>query len=424
MGQKLKQINIELPPKLLPLFQPKRYKIIYGGRGSAKSWSVARALIALAATKKMFVLCARETQTSIEQSVHKLLKEQIDLMQLTDFFTVQERKIIAKNGSEFVFAGIRQQGISNLKSLEGADICWIEEAQVVTKKSWSTLLPTIRKEDSEIWVTFNPELESDEVYRRFITNGSESAWVQQINYTDNKWFSRALEIERLECLRVTPDDYDCIWGGKCRPAVAGAIYLQEISKTEEESRIRNVPADPVLPVHTVWDLGWNDSTAITCFQVLHSEVRIVKYIEGSKRTLADYVADLEALDYRWGTDYLPHDGAARDFKTGKSAQELLEAMRRKVEIVPLAKVEEGIQAARMMFPRVYFDRDNAADLVTCLKRYTRNYNNKTEQYEKPLHDQYSHGADTFRYLATIIDTVDNDSRVSYTRTQAVNWQAV
>ncbi len=418
------KINIELPDKLLPLFDPKRYKVAYGGRGSGKSWSVARALIALASSKKIFVLCARETQTSIEQSVHKLLKEQIELMGLSSFYTVQERKIIGANGSAFVFAGIRQQGIDNLKSFEGADICWVEEAHVVTKRSWNTLLPTIRKPGSEVWITFNPELETDEVYARFVKSKSTESWVKEINYTDNPWFTRELEIERLECLRIAPDDYATVWEGKCRPAVQGAIYAKEIAALQDSGRVRPVPVDPILPVHTVWDLGWNDSMSIICFQVLSSEVRIVKYIEDSHRTLADYVADLETLKWRWGTDYLPHDGAAKDFKTGKSAQEIAQSMGRTVQVIQRMSIEEGIRATRLMFPRVYVD-DGSIDLVNALKRYRRGVNQRTNEPGAPVHDSASHGADAFRGLAVIIDSVSNAGEVRMPRrrdSRGNNWR--
>jgi len=173
--------RIEIPQKLLPLFQPKRYKVIHGGRGSAKSWSVARALVSIGATKPIRVLCARETQKSIQESVHRLLKDQIESLGLDQFYTIQENKILGTNGTEFTFAGIRQQGVANLKSYEGTDICWVEEAQVVTKKSWDVLIPTIRKPGSEIWVTFNPELDTDETFSRFVIRPPEDSIVIEMN---------------------------------------------------------------------------------------------------------------------------------------------------------------------------------------------------------------------------------------------------
>src|SRR6185437_15618646 len=160
------QIEANFPEKLSYLFKPKRYKVAYGGRGGAKSWGFARALLILGAQKPLRILCTRETQKSIGDSVHKLLDDQIKLLGLEKFYEVQKSAIIGANGTEFIFAGIRQN-VHNLKSYEACDICWVEEAQTVSKSSWDVLVPTIRKEGSEIWVSFNPDLETDETYQRF-----------------------------------------------------------------------------------------------------------------------------------------------------------------------------------------------------------------------------------------------------------------
>ncbi len=401
--------EVRLPEKLLPLFQPCRYKVLYGGRGSGKSWGVARALVALAASRPVRVLCARETQKSIQESVHRLLKDQIGLLGLSDYFDIQETRILGKTGSEFVFAGIRQQGVANLKSLEGTDICWVEEAQVVTKRSWEVLLPTIRKPGSEIWITFNPELDSDETYSRFVLDPPEGAWVQRVNWDSNPWFPPELERERLDTQRRDPVGYRTIWEGECRPAVEGAIYAREVEQSIKDQRIRNVPYDPLLKVHTVWDLGFNDSMAIICVQVVAGEIRVVRYIEDSLRTLADYVADLKAMGWNWGNDYLPHDARAKDFRSGKSAEEIMRALGRVPIIVPNLSVEEGIRVARLTFPRVYFDRANAQGLLNCLKRYRRHIHQVTQEPGQPLHDAASHGADAFRYLCLVADQMTNNA---------------
>lgn len=402
-------MDVEVPHKLLPLFKPKRTKVLYGGRGSSKSWSVARALVAIAASKPIRVLCARETQKSIQESVHRLLKDQIGLLGLESLFDVQEAKILGVNGSEFTFVGVRQQGVANMKSYEGTDVCWVEEAQVVTKKSWDTLIPTIRKPGSEIWITFNPELEDDETYKRFVTDGRDDpdTWLCEVNYADNPWFPPELDLERLKMLKRDPVGYRTTWDGQCRPAVEGAIYANEIANVVQMGRIRNVPYDPMLKVHTVWDLGWNDSTSIICVQRAGAEVRIVDYIEGDHRTLADYAQDIKARGWNRGQDYLPHDGKAKSLQTGKSPKEVLEALGLSVEIVEEIGVEEGIHAARLMFPRVYFDKDTTAGLTNALKRYRRQQNQTTGAFGAPLHDDNSHPADAFRYLAVVVDKLGN-----------------
>ena len=402
-------VTARFPPVLEAIFQPKRYKVIYGGRGSAKSWSVARALIILAVASPIRVLCARETQMSINQSVHKLLKDQIDLLGLQDKFNVLEAKIIGANGSEFAFSGIRQQGINNIKSHEGADYCWIEEAQCCSKKSWDVLTPTIRKPGSEIWITFNPELDTDETYQRFVINPPTDSIVISCNYTDNEWFTEELEQERLDCLKRDPEGYKTIWEGECRPAVEGAIYAHEIARLLLDKRLCNAPYDPMLKVHTVWDLGWNDSMSIAMVQRSGSgEVRVIDYIEDSHRTLDSYVDELRNKSYNWGTDYIPHDGRSRDFKSGKSTEEILQQLGRSVTVLGRDDVEEGIRSARLMFGRVYIDH-KAAMLLNQLKRYRRTQNQSTGTFGAPLHDDSSHGADCFRYIAMSEPDMTNDT---------------
>ena len=401
--------KLEVPNALLPLLQQQsRYKIVHGGRGSGKSWTVARLLVLLAATKPVRVLCARETQKSIQESVHRLLKDQIETLGLSDKFDIQETRILGVNGSDFSFAGIRQQGIANLKSFEGTDIVWVEEAQVVSKRSWDVLIPTIRKPGSEIWITFNPELDSDETYSRFVTDPPTGALVIACNWSDNPWFPAELEAERLDWLKRDPVGYETVWNGRCRPAVEGAIYAQEIDAVVRESRIRNVPYDPMLKVHTVWDLGWNDSMSVICVQRSASEIRIIDYIEDSHRTLDSYVMQLKDKRWNWGTDFIPHDGRSKDFKSGKSTEEIMQALGRTVQVLGRDNVEEGIRAARMLFPRTYFDKDKTKTLINSLKRYRRQVNQQTNEPGGPLHDEHSHAADAFRYVAMAAELMSND----------------
>lgn len=406
--------RLEFPDWAEVLFQPKRYKVLYGGRGGGKSWAVARALLVQAAKTPMRVLCTREVQKSIKDSVHRLLSDQIAAMGLSGFYEVLDTEIRGKNGSAFLFAGLLQHTIDSIKSFEGVDRVWVEEAHSVSKKSWDVLVPTIRKPGSEIWATFNPQLDSDEVYARFVLAGRADCVALKVNYSENPWFPQVLEDERLEAKRtMKPAEYEYVWEGKCLPAVEGAIYFDEVSAAEEQGRIRDVPHDPLLKVHAIWDLGWNDSMSIILAQRSASEIRIIDYIEDSHRTLVDYAQDLNAMRYQWGTDWLPHDGYSKDFKTGKSAQEILTAVGRNVpstlDQVPRMDIEGGIKAARLVFPRIYFDKTKAARLIECLKRYRRHINQTTNEPGQPLHDEYSHGADAFRYLCVVSDQMTNST---------------
>ena len=401
--------EVELPEKLAFLFQPARYKVAYGGRGAAKSWGFARALLIQGAAKPLRILCAREIQNSIADSVHRLLSDQIVAMGLEWFYTIQKTEIVGRNGTQFLFAGLRDQDVAKIKSFEGCDRCWVEEAQAVGTRSWEILVPTIRKPDSEIWISFNPELDTDPTYSRFVVDPPAGAVVVAVNWHDNPWFPPVLRDEKDDLLRRDPEAHANVWEGKCRSAVEGAVYLREIEALEREGRIRNVPYDPLLKVHTVWDLGWNDALTVIMVQRSGSELRILDYIEDSHRTLADYVADLRDRRYAWGIDWIPHDGAAKDFKTGKSTEEILRNLGRNPRVIPIDDVEEGIKAARMVFPRCYFDKDKTVRLVHCLKRYRRSINKQTNEAGSPLHDEFSHGADDFRYMATIADQMTNSN---------------
>jgi phage terminase large subunit len=403
-------IDARFPRKLAFLFKPARYKVARGGRGSGKSWGFARAILLRCADRQTRVLCTREIQKSIQQSVHQLLSDQIEALGLAGVFEILQTEIRGPHGSCIYFSGLSDVTATALKSFEGVDIAWCEEAQAISAKSWKTLTPTIRKEGSEIWVTYNPELESDPTHAMFVTAPPPDCVSVLMNYNDNPYFPSVLEAERVHAeATMKPEDYAHVWEGRCKPAIEGAIYFDEIAKAEAEGRIRDVPADSLLKTHAVWDLGWNDSMSIILVQRSASELRIVDYIEDSHRTLDDYVRQLKAMPLNWGIHYLPHDGFAKDFKTGKSAQEIMEALGCAVEQTPNMAIEEGIRAARMTFGRIYFDKQKAARLVECLKRYRRQINKTTQEASTPLHDQYSHGADAFRYAAIVADSLSNSN---------------
>jgi len=255
----------QFPKRLEFLFDEHRYKVAYGGRGSGKSWSFARALILQGASKTLRILCAREVQKSIKQSVHQLLSDQIQALGLGSFYEVLESEIRGKNGTQISFAGLATNTVESIKSFEGVDIVWVEEAQTVSKRSWDILIPTIRKESSEIWVTFNPDIDTDDTYQRFVINAPDNAHVVKVNWSDNPWFPSVLNDERLHC-KLTNPDYNNIWEGDCKAAVDGAIYANEIREAQENGRITTVPYDPMLKVHVVMDLGWNDSMSVILCQ--------------------------------------------------------------------------------------------------------------------------------------------------------------
>jgi phage terminase large subunit len=377
---------------------------------------MARALLIKAANESTRVLCAREIQRSIKQSVHTLLNDQIQALGLGAFYEVLESEIRGLNGSTFSFTGLATNTVESIKSFEGCDVVWVEEAQTVSKKSWDILIPTIRKPDSEIWVSFNPNIDTDDTYTRFVVNPPENAKVVKVNWQDNPWFPDVLEDERQHSLKTNPD-YANIWEGDCKAAVDGAIYSNEIREAQEGNRITTVPYDPMMKVHVVMDLGWNDSMSVILCQKGISDLRIIGYIEDDHRTLDSYSAQLKNLSYNWGTMFLPHDGQSKDFKHGISAEDIMKKLGWDVRIVPRQDIESGIKLVRMNFHRIYFDK-SANRLVECLKNYRRSINSATNEPGAPLHDEYSHGSDCLRYLCTSIEAMKNESwskeKIQYT----------
>lgn len=216
-------MEVAFSPKFKFLFEPARYKVAYGGRGGAKSWAFARVLLVLALRKRLRILNVREFQTSIADSVHKLLGEQITALGLDKYYDVQKTKIKCVNGSEFIFKGIRTNA-QEIKSLEGVDVCWVEEAQAVSESSWELLIPTIRKENSEIWITFNPMDEDDATYKRFVLTPPPEARVVKVSWQDNPWLPETLRKEKDYCLAHDPDAYDWIWEGNCRRVSDAQVF--------------------------------------------------------------------------------------------------------------------------------------------------------------------------------------------------------
>ena len=396
--------NVQFPAKLAFLFDPQRYKVCYGGRGGAKSWGIARALLILGAKSPLRILCAREFQTSIKDSVHKLLADQIDNMGLTGFYEITDKSIRGKNGTEFFFVGLRNN-VTNVKSIEGVDKCWVEEAQTVSKTSWNVLIPTIRKEQSEIWVSFNPELETDETYQRFVLSPPENCKVVKINWSDNPWFPETLRLEKDALRDRDVEAYNTVWEGLCRQTVDGAIFARELQMATLEERITRVAYDATKPVHAVFDLGWSDATAIWFVQFIGMETRLIRYMEDSQKTISDYLAKMQSYGYVYDTLWLPHDAENKTLAAaGRSIDQIVRAAGYKTKIIPRTPIVDSINAARTLFRNCWFDRENCYDGLQCLRHYRYEVDPETKQFSKqPLHDNYSHGADAFRMLGLVVN---------------------
>jgi phage terminase large subunit len=394
------KLRVEIPEPIVPvLFSPARYKVLYGGRGSAKSWSVARALLVKGLERPLRILCAREFQNSIQDSVHALLADQIRGMGLDGHYEIQRARIVGRNGTTFGFEGLRHN-IASIKSYEGADICWVEEAQTVSKESWDILVPTIRKPESEIWVTFNPELDSDETWRRFVVSPPPNAKVLKVNWDANPWFPDVLAAEKDHLKATDPDAYLTVWEGHCRQVLEGAIYANEIRAATEDERITRVPYDKAKPVDVYFDIGWADYTSAWFGQWVGQEFHLIDYMQGHLKPWSAYMADMQKRGYVYRTVWLPHDAQAKELGTGKSIEDQTRAAGYRTMIAPQLSVLDGINAARELFNRCWFDAEKCADGLQCLRRYRWDKDETRGGFKRaPLHDEFSHGADAFRYAA-------------------------
>ncbi len=346
--------RIQLPKWSSMLFEPARYKVAYGGRGGSKSWTFASALLIMGVQRPIRVLCARETMQSMRDSVHRTLSDAIDRMGMGAHYTVQQATIVGKNGTEFIFAGLHAN-VSNIKSAEGIDVVWVEEAQTVTADSWDTLIPTIRKEGSEIWIGFNPRLATDPTYKRFVVDPPSNAVVRKVNPEDNPWFPEVLRIEMEEDKRRDYAKYLHVWMGECTTAIEGAVYGDEMAKALNEGRITKVSIDRTRAVDTFWDLGFGDSTAIWFAQALPGGTfHIVDYLEDAGKPISHYLIELQKKGYLYGTDWLPHDGVDaiihKRLASGdrsRSIEQIMRASGRRVRIAPKLNITTGINRLTM-----------------------------------------------------------------------------
>mgnify|MGYP001606937290 CR=1 FL=1 len=394
------ELRVQFPAKLQGmLFNPARYKCAYGGRGGGKSVSFAKALLVKGTEKPLRILCAREIQRSIADSVHKLLSDQIKRMGMEGFYEIQQTVIKGLNGTEITFAGLKHN-IGNIKSVEGTDICWCEEAQTVSKSSWEVLIPTIRKDDSEIWVTFNPELDDDETYKRFVLKPPANALVVKVNHNDNPWFPGVLKAEMAELKERDMDAYLHIYEGQCRQTLEGSVYSNEIRVATMNGQFRSVPYDASRPVHTFWDLGFNDHTSIWFAQSVGAELRLIDFLQDRGRSVPWYLSALQEKGYVYAEDWLPHDAQAKTLAAAMSVEQIMRNAGRNVRITPKLSIQDGINAVRTVFNRCLFDEAKCADGIQCLRRYSYDVDPNTGRFSRtPLHNEYSDGADAFRYFA-------------------------
>ena len=400
--------EIELPPKLVDLFDGEaRYRVAFGGRGSGKTRSFALMSAVYGykwgmSGRQGQILCAREHLNSLDESSLEEVKSAIRSVDWLDaYYEIGEKYIRSRDGRvSYVFAGLRRN-LDSIKSKARVILAWVDEAENVSEAAWQKLIPTIREEESEIWVTYNPESKHSAVHQRFRVSPSGDVKVCEINWRDNPWFPDVLNQERINDQKLRPDVYDHVWEGAFLIHVEGAYYTVEMREANAEGRIGSAPYDRSVGVVTAWDLGVGDSTAIWFAQMVGPEVRLIDYYESSGVGLDHYVAVLNSKGYNYTDHILPHDVRVRELGTGKSRLETLDNLGvRPITIAAQLNVDDGIQAVRSLLGRAWFDEEKCERGIDCLRQYRRDYDENNKSFKaRPLHDWSSHGADAMRYLA-------------------------
>jgi phage terminase large subunit len=416
------EVEAKFPKIFKPLDQPYRYKMIWGGRGKGASWTVARKLLIRGTEKPLRILCTRELQKSIKQSVHKLLSDQIDKLQLNNFYDVQSQGIFGVNGTEIFFIGVKANP-DEIKSMEGIDICWIEEGHALTESSWDIIDPTIRKDGSEIWATWNTRFKFDYLHNVFVINKLyQDALVLKVNYPDNPYFPEVLR-KQMEAMKASDyEKYLNIWEGELKTLAEGAIFGSQVLKAKKEDRFCKIPVATGSQVYTFWDLGRNDHTAIWFMQNIGKEYRMIDYYENRLQDIEHYckvvagqlnpdemrlagVSEADQLrrsNYLYGEHFMPHDVKAQSLGMKLTREEqFIQGGVKPINVVKrIALKNDAIEMARQIFGEVWFDSTNCSRGIECLSNYRYEYNdNKDTHNQNPHHDWASNGADAFMQFA-------------------------
>ena len=366
-----------------------RYIVYHGGRGGAKSWEIAIALILLASRLKLRILCAREVQNSINDSVHKLLKDRITALNLDSRFKVTDKAIVSDSGSEFLFKGIAYDPMQ-IKSLEGIDICWVEEAQKVSASSWEILIPTIRKENSQIIVSFNPYLATDPTYKKFIVDTPPDTFIKEVNYNDNQHFPETLRKEMEHMKRVDYDLYLHIWEGQCKGSSDAQIFKD---KYQEGILDEYVEWDSIPYFGADWGFS-QDPTTLNKMYILQTHYGNTLYITHEANGIGVELDNTPAL-----FDTVPESRKFTIQADNARPETINHISKKGFNIVSVMKwpgsIEDGITYMRSFDKIVIHPR--CTETINEFKNYSYKTDPKTDEVLTIIIDKFNHHMDAIRY---------------------------
>jgi phage terminase large subunit len=410
----LRTLQLKTAEVFEPLLAPSRYKGIWGGRGSGKSHFLAEKLMedCLAEPGEtgegLRSVCIREVQKDLAQSSKLLIETKLNAYGLgdADGFKVYRDVITTPKDGLMIFKGMNDYNSDSIKSLEGFKRAWWEEAQTATMKSLNLLRPTLRATGSELWFSWNPRRAVDPV--DVMLRGPEKptgAVVIKANWKDNPWFTAELEQERLDCLRMQPEQYDHIWDGGYVSVIEGAYYAKALTEARAQGRIGRVGADPLMTTRAFVDIGGtgakSDAFAMWIAQFVGKEVRVLDYYEAVGQPLSAHIAWMRSKGYQAHV-YLPHDGETKDRVHSVSFQSAFQDAGYKVTVIPnqgAGAARARIEAGRRLFPSIWFNAETTDAGLAALGWYHEKKDEQRNVGLGPEHDWASHGADAFGLMA-------------------------
>lgn len=413
----MRELVIDTARVFKPLLAPARYKGAWGGRGSGKSHFFAESLIEDSlAERGMRSVCIREVQKTLKQSSKRLIEDKLSEFRLgsADGFKVFNEVIQTPGDGIITFTGMQDHNAESIKSLEGFGRAWIEEAQTMSHRSLSLLRPTIRAPGSQLWFSWNPRRKTDavDVMLRGVEVPTGSV-VIRANWQDNPRFPAELEQERLDCLRMEPDQYPHIWDGDYVTLIEGAYYAKSLIKAKEDGRIGRVAADPLLTHRAFVDIGGTgakaDAFAMWIAQFVGREIRVLDYYEAVGQPLATHLEWLR--ERKLGPErlkfWLPHDGKTHDKVFSVSYESALMEAGYDVTVIPNqgpGAAKARIEAMRRVFPLCWFNADTTEPGREALGWYHEKKDEQRNIGLGPEHDWSSHGSDAAGLMAVAYET--------------------